>query len=234
MVSSLKSSSHYLDTLSIKEESLVRALENDLKKKVSGKENQFLIREMDCWQGRADIVWADIRTQGKLSEEQIKVILKLTNAQVLSLLHYQSPRTFQYIKFKTGLMDTTIKKALKELNESKIIKINLNGSYLINNEFKLPKINFNAYEAKLHNWKRALYQAIQYLGFAQYSWVVMPKKHINPALKNLYAFKENGIGLLSIDDRGQVDVYIKPKKHQPSRKAFHLIGISKTLYSSKS
>jgi DNA-binding Lrp family transcriptional regulator len=217
----------YLKTMNRVEESLVNTFEILLNREIPSKD--IILREVDCWQGRADLVHVNIKGLNPVFPSKLALLANLTYAQILSLLHYKSGRTFTFIKNKIGLADSTIKKALKELIKEGIILRNPSGSYILHENFTIPTVVFNAYEAKLHNWKRALYQAIQYYGFAQYSWVVMPEKYIRPAILNIGMFEANGIGLIGVCETGNYTTYLKAKKNQPSRKAFHLVGIGKAF-----
>jgi DNA-binding MarR family transcriptional regulator len=217
-----------LDTLSTIEESLVSYYEMYLIR--NNLDKNIILREFDCWQGRADLVSAQIKGDFTINIEQAKKLSNLTNAQIVSLLHYRAPRSLSFIKKRLALTDQTIKRAVRELVKFNIIEYK-DGTELIvlSSNFKLPTVEFNAYEAKLHNWKRALYQSIQYYGFSNYSWVIMPKKYIKPALENIELFKANGIGLIGVDSNGVQEVYHKAKKNQPRKKAFYLVGIGKTM-----
>jgi DNA-binding Lrp family transcriptional regulator len=219
----------YLDTSTFKEESLVFVLETLLiqKDKYFNDKNKKILRELDCWQGRADLVVAEIRGREILSKEKAMLLSNLTNAQIVSLLHKNAPRTLNFLINRTGLTESTVKRSLRSLLNEGIVAESSNRSYILHPDFEVPKVIFNAYEVKLHNWRRALYQAIQYFGFANNSWVVMPKKHISPALHNIELFKANGVGLISIDENGEVFTHLKAKKYQPSKKAFYLVGIGK-------
>lgn len=217
----------YINTLSKVEESLVTALEHKL---INTKPNYLLIKELDCWQGRADIVSAEITIINNLIDfRQAQALSQLTNARIISLLRPKSPRTLKYIFIKSGLSESTVKKSLRKLLNARMVNINNNGSYTLHDSFSIPKIVFNSYEAKLHNWKRALYQAIQYLGFSHYTWVVMPERYIKGAIENKYFFEANGVGLIGINEFGEKNVHFRAKKNQPRSKAFHLVGVGKAL-----
>jgi hypothetical protein len=216
----------YLETMNFVEQSLVYTFESLLKQ--NGQIDDIFLKELDCWQGRADLVHVNIRNNQDIKVEKAFKMANLSNAQILSLLHHNSSRTFSYIKNRLGITEATIKRSIRDLINSGVITTNDSGNFLLHKEFNIPDIVFTAYEAKLHNWKRALYQAIQYYGFAQYSWVVMPEKFIRPALSNINSFEANGIGLIGVDDSGYYKIYLKAKKNRPSKKAFHLVGIGKT------
>lgn len=68
-----------------------------------------------------------------------------------------------------------------------------------------------AFEMKLSNWKRALMQAFRYRSFAEASYVLLDRKHVMPALKQIEKFERANIGLLSIDLSGDLVIH-----HQPS------------------
>lgn len=216
-------------TLDQKEEDLVKVFEENYLLNILGDGHNFIAKELDCWQGRADIVLARCMQDINISYDQAQTLSKLTNSTVISLLHYQSPRTIDYICKKTGLTRNTIKSAIRELKKTDIVLESNSKSVYLNESFTIPKFKFHAYEAKLHNWKRALYQSIQYYGFAIKSSVVMPKRYIQPAINNLDSFKKNGIGLISINNHGKSEIILKPKKNQSNKKAFYLVGVGKVI-----
>lgn len=218
-----------INTLDTREENLVKVFEENYLTTFLKNSHDFIVKELDCWQGRADIVLVKTLEEIKINYKQAEALSQLTNSTVVSLLHYKSPRTLDYICMKTGLTSNTIKSSIRELQKADIILRSKSGSFYLNELFIIPRLKFHAYEAKLHNWKRALYQAIQYYGFAESSSVVMPKRYIQPAIKNLESFKRNGIGLISINNLGRTKVILKAQRNQPSKKAFHLVGVGKVI-----
>lgn len=219
----------YLDTIDTIEESLVSYYHENFLFKDNFNNREITLREFDCWQGRADLVSAKVNGDFSLSLKQVEILTNLTNAQVLSLLHYKSPRTFKFIKNRLALTDQTIKKAIRNLINNEMVEVTAKGNFLLNSNFILPKVEFNAYEVKLQNWKRALYQSTQYFGFSHYSWVIMPERYIKPALKNGVFFEANGVGLIGIDPNGTKTIYIRASKNQPRKKAFYLVGVGKVM-----
>jgi hypothetical protein len=83
------------------------------------------------------------------------------------------------------------------------------GQYRVVREYQLFIDNIVSIEAKLKNWKRALYQAIRYKQFSNESYVLLDKKNVRPAVKNLFLFKEKNVGLLSMDYDGYT-LHYKP------------------------
>ncbi|MFS0784918.1 hypothetical protein ABC345_00860 [Shouchella sp. 1P09AA] len=217
---------NHLDTLDTIENSLVSYYEENL---ISSSKRTIVLREMDCWQGRADLVSAKISGEYSVNIEQAELLSNLTNAQIISLLHYKAPRSTNYLIKRLALTHTTINRSIRTLKKANIIEATATNKYILSSTFILPDVQFNAYEAKLHNWRRAFYQATQYFGFSHYAWVIMPDKYINPAINNSIFFKENGVGLIGLDNNGKKTVYIKASKNQPRRKAFYLVGVGKAL-----
>ena len=72
-----------------------------------------------------------------------------------------------------------------------------------------------AYEAKLSNWNRALYQAFRYKAFVNKSFVIMDHDRIKPALANLNKFSDAKVGLLSIENSGNVHIHYNPRNESP-------------------
>jgi len=61
-------------------------------------------------------------------------------------------------------------------------------------------------EAKLRDWKRALYQATRYLEFSHQSWVLLDSHYSKPAIKNLQEFQIRNIGLLTMNSSGEINI----------------------------
>lgn len=72
-----------------------------------------------------------------------------------------------------------------------------------------------AFELKLKKWKRALVQAYKYRAFAEISYVILDDSYINPALRNIGLFISANIGLLSIDETGEVKSHFEPTAELP-------------------
>jgi len=72
-----------------------------------------------------------------------------------------------------------------------------------------------AFEAKLSNWKRALFQAFRYKAFVNKSFVVMDHDLVKPALSQTDRFCRANIGLISIDLSGEVHCHYNPYYEPP-------------------
>lgn len=63
-----------------------------------------------------------------------------------------------------------------------------------------------AIEAKLRDWRRALYQACRYREYATQSWVILDEYHVSSAVKNINEFVRRNIGLGGISQTGKLTV----------------------------
>lgn len=71
-----------------------------------------------------------------------------------------------------------------------------------------------AFEAKLHDWKRAFLQAYKNTAYANRTYVVMPDNAARRALQYESEFKFRGIGLCAIGE-GEVRVLIEACEQEP-------------------
>ena len=114
---------------------------------------------------------------------------------VLSILKYNSGRTKDYIKERTGITDTALNRTLRELkaNDFLVKKKNL---YFLSKSFVQESDNIWAFDLKAHNWKRALQQATLYKAFANYVVAVRPFDEEEALQEKLELFAELNVGLL--------------------------------------
>ena len=114
---------------------------------------------------------------------------------VLSILKYNSGRTRNYIKERTGITDTALNRTLRELKANDFIakKKNL---YFLSDSFVQESDNIWAFDIKAPNWKRALQQAGLHKAFANYVVVVRPFEEEEALQEKLELFAELNVGLL--------------------------------------
>lgn len=84
-----------------------------------------------------------------------------------------------------------------------------------------------AFELKLKQWKRALVQAYKYRAFAELSYVILDHSHINPALKNIDLFISANIGLVSVNETGEVLTHFEPKSEIPYSERYNNVMLEK-------
>lgn len=174
-------------------------------------------KEIDIGYGISDIFYYDISQQTvcdrkKISEIKIrdknlietlvrigkkeKVSLKQLN-EIIS--HFSSYSQGQIIK---KLLDNNfIQKSSSE-----------NGIFYITKKY-YPRFDKSiAIEAKLKNWKRALFQAHRYNFVADKSFVVLPEKFTKPAVKNIEHFVQYNVGLIGVSEN-TIKIHHTPRKN---------------------
>lgn len=117
---------------------------------------------------------------------------------ILSILKYNSGRTKGYIKERTGITETAINRALKELRTNNLIT-KKKTLYFLSNSFAQENESIWAFDVKSPNWKRALQQTVLHKGFANYVIAVRPFDEEEVLLTKLELFDELDVGLLLFD-----------------------------------
>jgi len=200
--------------------------------KKSGYTYPIIMREVDCHRGRADIVCAVIR-KNNVDYSTLKHLgLSLSQpakAEMLSWLDKIPPHSEEYISQVTGLVEKTIRKHLRELLELGLVERDSIGELFLGKNFKLPDIEIWAFEVKLHDWKRAFYQALRYRGFSHRIIVVMPAENLKIPTKNINLFREMNVGLMSIDQHGKLEFIEKPLREEPSSKKHYLYALGQVI-----
>lgn len=225
-----KSSYHHM-TEKIVVDNLEELIWDAIPKK-NGCSYPIIMREVDCHRGRADIVCAVIR-KNNIDYSALKhlgvSLSQPAKAKILSWLDKRSPYSEEYISKVTGLVEKTIHKHLRELLEWGLVERDSAGKWILGRKFNLPDIEIWAFEVKLHNWKRAFYQALRYRGFSHYIIVVMPAENSKTPIKNIELFREMNVGLMSIDKQSKLKFIEKPLREKPSSKKHHLYALGQVI-----
>lgn len=195
-------------------------------KRISRQQNyDYIFQEVVCQQGIADFVC--INTNGLFEKYKFGKVSSMENcSQILSLLKLNTGRTYSFIEQQTGLPTSTLHRTIKEIINYGYVREDSNLLYRC-----IPDISSKtttwAFELKLSNWKRALFQALQYKAFANYSVVVFPYDKQNVLKKNLHFFKNLNVGILLFDALEKQSKWLfYPRKETPISRwhSFFLLG----------
>ena len=178
---------------------------------------EFLFKEVSCQQGIPDFVglssarFIQAHDFSNLSSTESSSI-------ILSLLKHKAGRRKSYIKKKTNISDATLNRVLRELQSNNFI-LERNNLYYLSVENVPTNDTIWAFELKLSNWKRALFQALQYKAFANYSVVVFPFEKEKVLRQNLSTFTDFNVGVLLFDSKSQKAKWLRrPQKEKPISK----------------
>lgn len=174
---------------------------------------ELLFKEVPCQQGIPDFVGL---SSARFIQAHDFSDLSSTESSsiILSLLKHKAGRRKSFIKKKTNISDATLNRVLRELQSNNFI-VEKNHLYYLSVEDIPSNDTIWAFELKLSNWKRALFQALQYKAFANYSVVVFPHEKEKVLRQNLSAFKEFNVGVLLFDSKSQKSKWlIRPQKEK--------------------
>lgn len=194
----------------------------------------FILEEFNGRFGNVDIVKVKLNNN-KIKHYQAQLLSQPRFAYTVSLLHKNSPRTFEYIKNKTKNSSTTQNMIFKSLIEVNIV-IEKEGKYFLDDNFVYPKIDFISYELKLKDWKKALTQAIKNLEFSSLSWVVLPKKICDALSDNtIDLYKSYNIGIISLTENGKTKIVLKAKANDSKnlKNYAYIVSMSKFIINQK-
>lgn len=190
---------------------------------------RFLFSEVDCKQGRPDFV--ALSGYSKRGLPSSKPVGGYVAARVLSLLKPKAPRTLKFLRENSDASEKAFRKTLKELVGARYISETSTGSFLLG-----PKWSHNsklwAFEIKLNNPKRAIFQAKQYRAFADRVFIVAPPLQIRNYEKHMHAMKRWDIGLMSFDpNTTKSEIHRRSPQKPPLSREHRAYAVAKLLQS---
>jgi hypothetical protein len=128
--------------------------------------------------------------EAPFTPEQLAALANVTPASARSIL-----RTFRHSGFceQTAQGGAWIKTAQPEPVATRIVAV----------------------EAKLRDWRRALYQATQHAAYASHSWVVLDMAALPNARRHVHEFSVRGVGLAGLSLDGDLDVVTEATARSP-------------------
>ena len=184
-------------------------LENDMDN------NEKIIEEFDARFGNVYLVKVSYNHLNSNTYNQFEILTNYSYAIVIAFLHKKQKRSLKYLIDKTGYTYDYIKNILNILKRNNIVIELSNNCYIINDEFKFPKLTFTSYELKLKDWQHAVLQAKKNEIFSFKSYVVMPVD-IAKRIKNKHKdiFKLYNVGLIAVSEKNY-KIIISCKKNNP-------------------
>lgn len=185
-----------------------------------------VFREVPSVQGVPDYIGIRFQSGSIYNRKmpQIQESYLSSASAILSVIKNKSPRTEKYIISKTGLSLSTVRGCLNYLVRIEILSaVDNKKKYILSQTFLLPNIEIWAFELKLHDWKRAVFQALRYKAFANYVIVVFPVERKRILNENIELFNQLNIGVIVFDaSTGKYEVIVKAKKSTATSKVYTL------------
>lgn len=129
-------------------------------------------REITCQQGRPDFI--ALRYASTSGSNRHIAVRGSVGPAVLHRLKPSAPRTLDYLVSRLGFRRESIRRALRELVDKGYVEQLDSGAYRLAGVDTLHLPEVWAFELKLHNAKRAVFQAQQSRAYAERAVIVVP------------------------------------------------------------
>ena len=215
-----------------REKDLVDAFSRNIKKflrKILNKpiNRHFVIEEFDSYIGIADLILGTYRPY--LSKRACREPINLN--WIYPLIDFKLDEVISVPEFmdKYGVSKKSASSKLSKYTEASFLDKIDNHKYVVVKEYEFVTNNVVAIEAKLKNWKRALFQARRYKKFSDFTYVLLDERYANPAISNIEEFKINNIGLITMNNSGFNIHYLSQK--QNLKKENYFVRVNEAAYS---
>ena len=184
-------------------------------------------------QGRADLL--AVRGDNSYTESLIilrsaSAIKKVNAFKILGLLRANSSRTQEYVISNSCLSRDVVRIALAQLEQAGIITRNDRRSISLFTDLDTLPIELWAFELKLNNWKRALYQALQFKTYADRIITVFPMERERVLINNLDYFSRMGIGVFLFDTSNKdLKILNRHRKTKPTSRDHYFYALSRIV-----
>ena len=193
---------------------------------------QILFREVVCRQGVPDFI-AGLGLGRKRRDLRRFVAATRIGAEsslsVLALLQVRRFRSEEYLARATGLSESGLRRVLARLILAGLVvrKANGNRRYRLSRAAQAPTTELWAFEIKVKDWRRALYQGLQYRAFAHRVVIVFPVARERLLRRHVARFRRWGIGVAVFDEREDtIRVLCRPIRRRPTSRSHHLFAFS--------
>lgn len=184
-------------------------------------DTEQILEECSWSDGRADAVWAGFQGSFTYCENLAGTLADHTVSRIVAELRFALPCTESRLIAAAGVGLGTFRSALYRAMDVGLITQTQSGSFLLGPAFPEVSVEICAFEFKLRDWKRALYQAARYRAFSHRVYVVMPSNATKRPSEFVHLFHTFGIGLIEHDPDGRSRRLTLARKQKPrSRPSF--------------
>jgi len=131
-----------------------------------------VFREVDCRQGRPDFI--AVRNKANYEPPNLPDNLGYVGSALLATLKPSSPRTIDYLVEHSEFSEQSVKRTLNLLVASTHVQRNDQGNYHLSPAVANRQVEIWAFELKLDNPRRAVYQAQCCCAYAHHTLIVVP------------------------------------------------------------
>jgi hypothetical protein len=186
--------------------------------------------EFACGEGVADIVqaWVAAEALARWPDVWWEALTSETAAALVSHLQHRGAGSLAALAQVRGLTLPTTRRHVSDLRRAGLLEMH-DGVYRLADEARVrPGSEIWAFELKLRDWRRALYQALRYRSFAHYAVVVLPERRPSVTI-DVSAFALFGIGLVVVPESGGPRFAIAPRKQRPRSRVTHMAAVAQLV-----
>lgn len=206
------------------EKVLIRSLLRALSPGKRESTKSALMQEVDCYLGVADIVvvrrsrvfWSHV------TRSQLRCLTLPGPGSIYGLLLESVAWSPAQLARRAGLTEGTVKRHLVRLSKVGLAVQGAKGGFVATVRFPHESLQITAYEAKIENWRRALYQALRYWSFANQVYIVLPVARARRIASSEEILGRTGVGLIGLDGSGKTHLLLKSAVKKPRSSAIRL------------
>jgi hypothetical protein len=189
-----------------------------------------IFREVSCLRGRPDFL--ALQRNGSSRARSLKDIALLgeCGTALLAVLETNQPHALDYLVHHTRFTMASVRRSLKELAARNIAVETPRRTWLLAPSFDLGNLEIWAFELKIRDVRRAIFQAQQYALFAHRVCIVLPPERANLVPRFEKSLASWGIGVALFDPKGSVFSLIHPPRRNAAASRRHgIYALSMTL-----
>jgi predicted transcriptional regulator len=149
-----------------------------------------------------------------------------TDAHVMTLLENHKCLTAVEIAEMIFMSHSAVDHTLRRLLRAGVVRRSRSGTWRLSNEHRALRPEIVAVELKLSRWREALSQAVEYLEFANWSYVVLDGNRVRETADLRSAFVSLGVGLFFQYGFSTIAV-VPPRHHRPRPSVSRVLATSK-------
>lgn len=164
------------------------------------------IRELDTPHGRPDVVVFDTKPNSRRSILGAMRTSPSTTAFAMVFFALKESRSgldLDELTLKTKMSYSYLRYVLRSMQAHGLVVVRRDG-YRLSRKALIPQTGIISIEFKLHDWRKALQQAVRHLAFADKAYVVMPVSKRDLLISNLEVFSNFGISVGVYDAETEV------------------------------
>lgn len=172
------------------------------------------VREFATSSGLADLIAVELAHDWRLRIRLGNIVPRW--AYALHCIPGVLPFTLTSFSSLANVSISTARTILRRFEDAGFCKSVVDGVHWIKTIEPEPlALRIVAVEAKLRDWRRALYQAAQHADYATHCWVVLDRGALNNARAHSHEFRMRGVGLAGLSGNGNAQVVVPAPARVP-------------------